>query len=132
MVQKKDGQKNNLLNPPNLHTGSLSDLYCPDISKVVKRALSQLNSRDTSPTHQQQSYMKSNTNLSKGLNTVATSQKRLPSYRQHLTKKKKMMGVLGINSIEDDSYQDYLLMYKASEDPLDVAGAGGATKKISL
>ena len=43
-----------------------------------------------------------------------------------------MMGVLGINSIEDDSYQDYLLMYKASEDPLDGAIAGGVTKKISL
>jgi hypothetical protein len=76
--------------------------------------------------------MKSNTNLSQGLNTVATSQKRLPSYRQQLYKKKKMMGVIGIDSIEDDSYQKYLLMYKPSEDPIDKAAAGGAAKKYSL
>jgi len=43
-----------------------------------------------------------------------------------------MMGVIGINSIEDDSYQKYLLMYKASEDPLDNAGNAGAAKKYSL
>lgn len=43
-----------------------------------------------------------------------------------------MMGVLGIDSIKDDSYQEYLLMYKANEDPLDGAAAGGATKKYSL
>ncbi len=36
---------------------------------------------------------------------MATSQKKLPSFRQQFNKKKKMIGVLGIDSIEDDSYQ---------------------------
>lgn len=54
----------------------------------------------------------------------------MPSYRQKLSKKKKMIGVIGIDSIEDDSYQQYLLMYKSSQDPLD--NVGGAAKKYSL
>jgi hypothetical protein len=43
-----------------------------------------------------------------------------------------MMGVLGIDSIEDDSYQKYLLMYKPSQDPIDNAATAGAAKKYSL
>lgn len=42
-------------------------------------------------------------------------------------KKSKMYGVLGLDSIEDESYRQYLLMYK----PTDEAAVGNA-KKYSL
>jgi len=37
-------------------------------------------------------------------------------------KKKKMYGVLGLDSIEDESYRQYLLMYKPQDD---LGGGGG-------
>ena len=43
-----------------------------------------------------------------------------------------MMGVIGIDTIEDNSYKDYLMMYKPSQDPIDNATSGGAAKKYSL
>jgi hypothetical protein len=44
-----------------------------------------------------------------------------------------MIGVLGIDSIDDKSYQDYLIMYKPSEDTsTENTGLGGGPKKYSL
>jgi hypothetical protein len=55
-------------------------------------------------------------------------------------KKKKMYGVLGLDSIEDESYRQYLLMYKPQDDLGGGGGGGedggtggaGPSKKYSL
>ena len=55
-------------------------------------------------------------------------------------KKKRMYGVLGLDSIEDESYRQYLLMYKPQDDLGGGGGGGedggtggaGPSKKYSL
>lgn len=46
-------------------------------------------------------------------------------------KSKKMIGILGLDSIEDESYKQFLLMHKPSDD-LGGNDEGGAAKKYSL
>jgi hypothetical protein len=59
-------------------------------------------------------------------------QAELSQMRHKKQKKSKMMGVLGLDSIEDESYKQYLLMYKPQDDLGGNDDAGGGAKKYSL